>query len=266
MEKRGSTKIIVEQGRASGPRNALIALGLLALVWEVLSRGAARPPLLFPPPTAILASLYHSAVSGELLKCLCPTLFRLGLGFSAGAAVGVAAGFICGTWRLADSVLDPLINAAYPIPKVALIPLLMFICGFGNVLIIVLAAFSAFFPMAVTVRAGVLRVDRTLVDAAVNLGAGRAQVAREVIFPSVVPYLLSGARLGLLGAIQAVVVAEMLLSARGMGRMLWLAGEWIKMEIYYGYLAVMALTGVVLVWGLGKLTRRLVPWAKNDAG
>jgi len=82
----------------------------------------------------------------------------------------------------------------------------------------------------------------------------------------VVPYLLSGARLGLLGAIQAVVVAEMLLSARGMGRMLWLAGEWIKMEIYYGYLAVMALTGVVLVWGLGKLTRRLVPWAKNDAG
>lgn len=251
---------------AARPQNALLAFLLLALAWEAAGTYAARPSPLFPVPSSILAALYASVVSGDLFQYLLPTLGRLFAGFFAGAAAGAAVGLLCGARRFADSVLDPFISAAYPIPKAALIPVLLLAFGFGNALIVVLAAVAAFFPVAVTVRAGYFRVDRSLVDAARNMGAGRARIVCDVVLPSVTPYLLAGARLGLLSAMQVVVVAEMLLSAKGVGRMLWLSGEWLRMDVYYGYLAVLALTGIAAAWGLKKIAGKLAPWAVTDAG
>ena len=237
---------------------------MAAALWEVAARSSWLSAALFPAPAAILTALWRAGSSGELLSCLLPTAVRVAAGFVLGAAGGLAVGTACGLSPAADAVLDPWINATYPLPKVALIPMFMFLLGVNERLSLAVVALSAAYPVAVAARMGVRRTDDSLVDAAVNLGAGPFDVAREVVLPSMLPFLLVGFRLGALKAVQASIVAEMLLSFPGLGRMAWISGEWLRMETYYAYLLVIGAAGWFMVWLLRVSAKKFVPWAEHE--
>src|SRR5262245_11570303 len=154
----------------------LAALVSLLVLWEGFTRVGWIPSLFLPSPLGVLRELGEMAVSGQLMLHLAASLRRLLLGFALGAGAGVAVGIATGVFSRAEAVGQPLIAATFPIPKIALLPLLILWLGLGEPSKVAVIALGVFFPMAINTYAGVREADPLLVRAAVAFEIGRAHV------------------------------------------------------------------------------------------
>src|SRR5690606_17888311 len=125
---------------------SVISVTAVLLAWEAAARAGWVPPLFLPAPSAVAAELAGLIRSGELARSLALSLTRIGLGFLMGAAAGFAVGVMVGLSRVAEAVLDPLIALTYPIPKIAILPLLVLWLGIGESSKIAVIAVGVFFP------------------------------------------------------------------------------------------------------------------------
>jgi NitT/TauT family transport system permease protein len=245
--------------REHGAVRVLALVGLVVL-WEALARVGWVPVLFLPSPLGVLVEGWDMAVSGELWTHLAASLQRLILGFSAGAGLGVAVGVWTGFFSLADAVGTPLIAATFPIPKIALLPLLILWLGLGEASKVAVIALGVFFPVAINTYAGVRQVDPLLVRAAVAFGARRPSVIRKVILPSALPVIFAGLRLGSGTALLLLVAAEMIAVESGIGFLVLHAGNIMATTKLMVGIVVLSLLGVLSNWGLTRLERAVIPW------
>src|SRR6185369_7279375 len=166
-------------------------LGLLVL-WEALTRTGWVPALFLPSPLGVLAAGVDMLRTGELLTHLVTSLGRILLGFGLGALGGVSVGLAVGVFSLAEAVGNPLIAATFPIPKIALLPLLILWLGIGEASKVAVIMLGVFFPMAINTYTGVRHADSQLLRAAVSFGAGRWSLIRKVMLPSALPMIFAG--------------------------------------------------------------------------
>src|SRR5437899_7632879 len=191
-------------------------LGLL-VAWEALARTGRVPVLFLPSPLGVLAEGWEMLRSGELLGHLTASLQRLVLGFALGGAAGVVVGVAVGFFAAAEAVGTPLLAATFPIPKIALLPLLILWLGLGEPSKVAVIALGVFFPMAINTFTGVRQADPLLVRAAVAFGAGRFSVIRKVVLPSALPMIFAGLKLGAGTALLLLVAADMIAADSGIG-------------------------------------------------
>ncbi len=254
---------------ASAGRHRLASLvsvlGLL-FTWEGFSRAGWVPPLFLPPPSSVVAEAARMVVSGELLGHLAVSLLRIGLGFALGAAGGTAVGLVLGASRLAEAVGNPLIAATYPIPKIALLPLMVLWLGIGEVPKVAMIALGVFFPVAINTYAGVRDTETLMVKAATSLGARRGQVLTKVVLPSALPMILAGYRLGAGVALLLVVSAEMINATAGIGFLILHAGDLMLTAKLVVGLVVLSLLGLASTWALRGIEAYLVPWRDDFRG
>jgi len=239
--------------------SALALVGAL-VVWEGFTRLGWVPALFLPSPLAVLRELVDMAASGQLLVHVAASLRRLVGGFALGAAAGVAVGIAVGVFSLADAVGQPLIAATFPIPKIALLPLLILWLGLGEASKISVIALGVFFPMAINTYAGVRQADPLLVRAAVSFGAGRWSVIRKVIVPSALPMVFAGLKLGAGTALLLLVAAEMIGAESGIGFLVLQAGNLMETTKLMVGIALLSLLGVLSQWSLGWLERLVIRW------
>ncbi|MDR5690351.1 MAG: ABC transporter permease, partial [Armatimonadota bacterium] len=160
--------VVVLEARAEraegGWRPAVRAASLAGVVvaWELATRLGGIPAVFLPPPTAVAAELLGMATGGELWRSLQASLVRIVLGFLLGTGAGVVVGTVAAVSPLAEAVVDPLIAATYPIPKIALLPLLVLWLGIGEASKVAVIAIGAFFPVAVGTMAGIRGTDPQL--------------------------------------------------------------------------------------------------------
>lgn len=237
----------------------LAVVGLVA-AWEVCARAGWVPVLFLPSPLGVLAEARDMLRSGELLVHLGASLRRLLLGFVVGGAAGIAAGVGVGFFAIAEAVGVPLIAATFPIPKIALLPLLILWLGIGEASKVAVIALGVFFPMAINTAAGVRQADPLLVRAAVSFGAGRWSVVRKVVVPSALPMVFAGLRLGAGTALLLLVAAEMIAVESGIGFLVLHAANLMATTKLMVGIVLLSLLGVLSHWGLGALERRVVPW------
>jgi NitT/TauT family transport system permease protein len=240
----------------------LRAASLLALVgvWEGFARAGWVPVLFLPSPAGVLAEGADMLRSGELAVHVGASLQRLLLGFLLGGALGVIAGVSVGFFAAAEAVGAPIIAATFPIPKIALLPLLILWLGLGEPSKIAVIALGVFFPMAINTFAGVRQADPLLVRAAVAFGAKRWSVIRKVILPSALPMIFAGLRLGAGTALLLLVAAEMIAVESGIGFLVLNAGNLMQTTKLMVGIVVLSLLGVLSHWGLGRLERLTIPW------
>ena len=112
-----------------------------------------------------------------------------------GAGTGLLVGLAMGAWPGLHRQLDPLVALVHPIPKIALLPLILVVFGIGETSKIVLAALGSFFPMLINTVAGVRQINPTYFEVARSCGASHAQTFRRVVVPGSLPMVLTGARL-----------------------------------------------------------------------
>ncbi len=241
---------------------ALRAGALLGLVaaWEIVARLGWVPVLFLPSPLGVLREGWDMTVSGELVVHVGASLRRLVLGFALGGAAGVIAGTAVGFFAVAEAIGSPLIAATFPIPKIALLPLLILWLGLGEPSKIAVIALGVFFPMAINTYAGVRQADPLLIRAAVAFGAGRWSVIRKVILPSALPMIFAGLRLGAGTALLLLVAAEMIAVESGIGFLVLHAGNIMATTKLMVGIVLLSLLGVLSHWALARLERAAVPW------
>jgi ABC-type nitrate/sulfonate/bicarbonate transport system permease component len=240
---------------------ALSLVGLVA-AWETCARLGWVPVLFLPSPLGVLREGLDMLVSGELLAHVAASLVRLALGFTLGAAIGVAVGVAVGFFSIAEAVGTPIIAATFPIPKIALLPLLILWLGIGEPSKVAVIALGVFFPMAINTYTGVREADPLLVRAAVAFGAGRWSVIRKVIVPSALPMIFAGLKLGAGTALLLLVAAEMIAVESGIGFLVLNAGNLMDTTKLMVGIVVLSLLGVLSHWGLTRLERVAVPWRR----
>ncbi len=237
----------------------LSPIGFLA-VWEGLSRLAVLDPRFIPSPTTILHTIAAMTRTGELPYHVLVSVRRIVAGFLLGAVPAVAVGLIMGLSRPVRAVLMPLVSAIYPIPKIAVYPLLIFYLGLGEASKISIVALSIGFLVLLNTMAGVLAVDPAYFKIARAYGANSRALFATVAFPGAMPQIFTGLKLGMGFALIVIVGAELLGSDRGIGFLIWRSYQIFAIDVMFAGLLVTAILGWVAILALDWLERRLLPW------
>ena len=244
---------------------ALVSPLVLLGVWEWASATGMVREAFFPRPSTIAVHLGRLAADGALWGHLATTLIRVGWAFALAAVLGVGIGLAMGLWRGLREGLDPVFAVIYPIPSILFLPLVSFLVPPGEIALIVTTAVTSFFLIAFTTTHGVRQIDRLVVEAAVHYGARGWRLFTAVLLPGSLPFIFTGLRLGLGFALIVVVAVEIVSTSRGLGALLWLSWQILKVEDMYAAFFVIAVLGAVLYYGLAALQTRLLPWVQDVA-
>lgn len=240
---------------------ATIVFVILLVILEVSSRAGLISGLMFPPPSRVFTTFASSIASGEMLGHLGATLGRVIPGLLLGAIPGLSLGLVMGRSTRLRRVVDPFVAAAHPIPKIALFPLFMLIFGLGDASKIAIVALAAFFPCLINAMAGARSISPLYLEVARSYGASPLQTFSRVLLPGSLPVALSGLRLAANVSIVVTIALELVAAERGLGSVVWLSWEILRVDLLYATILVTALLGIGLNALLAWMSRRLAPWA-----
>lgn len=232
----------------------------LLLLWEAAVRTGLLDARFFPAPSTIAVKFAALLRSGELWGHTWASLQRLFWGFLLGGIPALLLGIGMGLYRPLRAAIDPLVAATYPIPKSAILPLILLIFGLGEASKIVMVALGVFYPVIINAMVGVLQIDKIYLDVGKNFGAGRWQVFRTIALPGAMPSIVAGVKLGVGMGLILIAISEMVGAQNGLGFMIWNAWQVLIVETMYVGLIVIALLGFVFTLLLNELERWLLPW------
>jgi NitT/TauT family transport system permease protein len=237
---------------------------VILAIWELLVRVHALDARFFPAPSSVILDLVSLLRSGQLFIDIGWTLSRVLIGTMLGAIPGLIFGILLGLSPTLRIFGQPIVNALYPIPKIALFPLIMMIFGIGESSKWVIVAVAVFFQVFFSTLAGVVNIDRIYLDVASNFKASRWQTYRTIAIPGALPFIFTGLQLGLGIALIVVVIAENFGTQVGIGYMIWRSWQVFEIEDMYVGLIMVALLGYAFQLLLQDLQKRVVPWKKGS--
>ena len=235
----------------------------LLLIWELCARLGFIDVRFFPAPSKIFQVMYTQMENGMLWKHVWASLQRLFWGILFGGIPALMLGIAMGMYRTLRVIVEPVIMATYPIPKSAILPLILLIFGLGEASKIVMVATGVFYPILINAMAGVLEINKIYFDVGRNFGAGRWQVFRTVALPGALPLIMTGVKLGVGLGLVLIAIAEMVGAKSGLGYMIWNAWEILSVETMYVGLISIAVLGLVFTLLLNELERIIVPWKSS---
>jgi NitT/TauT family transport system permease protein len=238
----------------------LIFVLAFLLLWEWLARTEQISSLFFPAPTSILGTLAEMVISGRLWPHLGATLLRLGSGLLLGCLPGYLLGMLMGWSERLRIIIDPIIAAIHPLPKIAIFPLILIIFGLGEISKVIAIAIAAFFPMLINSMAGVRQINRIYFEVTKNYGASRWKTLTRVVIPGSLPLTLAGLRIAINTALVITIAVELVAADEGLGVLTWFAWETLKIRVLYAALIVLGLLGLLINNTLHLTTRRVARW------
>jgi NitT/TauT family transport system permease protein len=180
---------------------------------------------------------------------------RVAQGFALATLLGVPLGLMIGWSKLASQMFDPFIQGLRPIPITAWLPFSIALFGIRDMGSIFLIFLGGFYAIVVNTTQGARDVERNLMRAAMMMGATRMQLLRRVVFPSAMPSIFTGLRIGLGISWTAVIVSEMVAVKSGLGYVLW--------DAYYVGRMDIVLADMVSIGVMGYLSDRLIVFAEQ---
>lgn len=236
------------------------AIFFLLALWEFICSMGLISSLFLPAPSAILAALGKLITSGEISRSLAASLYRILLGFALGSIIGLVTGLVTGTSALMDRIGTPIINALYPIPKIALLPLFILWLGIGELSKVTIIALGVFFPVAMNTYSGVKNVDTLLIKVAVSFNASWWLTMKSVVLPSALPVIFAGLRLAAGTSLLLLVAAEMIAAQEGIGALILHYGDLMITDRLMAGVIVLSLLGLIFTLILQWLEQKTVPW------
>lgn len=237
----------------------------LLLIWELLVAIGVLDRRFFPAPSETLVRLWELLQDGTLVEATLITLRRMAVGFVLAAVPAVLVGVLMGMNRTARIVLSPLISALYPVPKIALVPMIVILFGIGEASKYAIVVISVFFLVAINTVAGVLNVDGRYFDIARNNGARGWDLVTTVAIPAALPSILTGINLGLGFSLTVIVGTELLLPQGGIGALIWESYLIYDIPTIFAGLIVVALLGWALNLLVIQVEHQLIPWRAAEA-
>ena len=193
---------------------------LLALMWESLVRTGIISELILPPFSDAITGWWALASDGDLFRQAGRSLKRAASGLALAIVLGTTAGILM-AWNAKIRVfVNPLIQMFYPMPKSALIPVMILWFGLGDMSKVVLIFLGCLLPIVVSSFNGARGVEDVLIWSARSLGASRRQVLWQIIVPAAMPEILTGIRTALAISFVLLVSSELVIAKDGIGFMI----------------------------------------------
>jgi ABC-type nitrate/sulfonate/bicarbonate transport system permease component len=243
-------------GRYSGWIALVLAIG----AWQLAGSTGLVNSLFLPTPVATVRAIYQLALSGALWQHLSWSIMRIGSGWILGTVAGVIVGFAIGLSSLARSIGITFISALFPIPKIALLPLLILWLGIGEEPKIATIALGVFFSTAISVYSGVDAVPRNLIRMAQSFNVPFRSIVIRVIWPGALPSILAGFRITASIALLLVVSAEMIGAQFGIGAFVLQAGNLMQTDQLLAGVVILSLFGLAVGRLINWLETRLLHW------
>ncbi len=217
-------------------------------------------PMFMSAPSLVGKAAYELFSSGEIFNDLYVSGIEFFWGYLLSVAVGIPFGIGVGWYKRMSYIFDPFINAMNATPRIALLPLVIIWLGIGIPSKIGIIFLGAVFPMLINARDGVKTTPQNLLNAARSFGASEWQIFRSVVFPSTVPFLLTGLRLAVGRALVGVLVGELYAATAGIGFMITVAGATFQTDKVFVGVLIFAITGMVLTEILNRMEGRFDKW------
>jgi NitT/TauT family transport system permease protein len=240
----------------------LISIITVVGAWEVFGRRV--NPLFMSYPTAVLKAGAVMISSGELLAALESSLLTLVMGFAIASVIGITLGLLIGRYKFVDAATDWMVNALYATPLVALIPLVILWFGLGDAAKLFIVSILAVFPVLINTAAGVRNVPRALIDVGTAFAADERQTFVKIIIPAVIPYVMTGLRLGIGRSIIGMVVAEFFTAITGLGALIVKYGNQYDTASMFVPIFILMLLGILLTSMVRRAEDAFAPWRAHD--
>lgn len=247
-------------GAGMGRWSVLLSPLLLVAAWFLLSESGWFPQEVLVPPQIVAAALWESFKSGDLQNNVLSSLERLLTGYAIGAAIGLALGALMGLSRQAEAYIHPTFQVLRQLPTIALIPAFILILGVGETVKIVLVAKAVALPVALAAMEGIRGIPRVYFDVSGVYRVRGVKFLGRVIFPAIVPPVLTGMRVALTRAWMVLVGTELMIADSGIGQMLEWGRQIFRLDIVLGGVVITGLIGFGLDKSFRLLERRLVRW------
>jgi NitT/TauT family transport system permease protein len=198
---------------------------LLAAAWEAVTRAGIVPASALPPLDKVASAWYGLAAGGDLWTNGVSSMTRGAAGLALAIVFGSLIGVLMAWYKPVQVVVNPIVQFFYPMPKSALIPVMVLWLGFGDASKVVLIFVGAMLPVTLSAFNGARGTDQVLIWSARSMGASRLRVLWEVVVPSALPELLSGIRTALALSFVLLVASELIVARSGFGYMIGWLGD-----------------------------------------
>jgi NitT/TauT family transport system permease protein len=242
---------------------------LLLLAWELIPYFvtiSAGTKLFFTTPSQIVGTLWKLIATGAIWAPLGVSASGFGLGLLLSIVVGLPLGVLIGRSNTLNAMLDPFVTAFNATPRLVFLPLVMLWFGLGLWSKVVIVFVGALFPILINTYEGVRNADKLLINVARSFGASEWDIARLVIVPNAMPYIVAGLRLAIGRAVLGVVVAEFFGSEEGLGVMMVKAAGRYQVDVVFSGLIVFAALSLAMTAMVQVLENRLSGWRPQQRG
>lgn len=238
---------------------SMSSLILWGILWEIVGR--LELTFFLPPLSAVFSTLMEIGTTKVFLKALAETGYAFFVGTFSAIVVGVPVGILMGKSRLIDELLLPWVNLFLSAPLTALVPVLMVLFGFGMKAIVMTTVLFAIWIIILNSRAGVMHINRSLIEMAHSFGATPMDALLKVYFWAALPEILSGVRIGFIRAVKGVIIGQLLISIVGFGALFELYSGQFLMKHFWAVLIVLFSISFTISEFLAHLERKVAYYA-----
>ena len=241
------------------PRLRQLSIPLWIAVWFALSLAGAVSARILPDPSTVFVTIVTDFSHGTLIHHTFVSAARALAGFGLAVAVGIALGALIARSRTLDTILEPFIFMTYPVPKIALFPILTFAFGIGSPSKVAFAFIECLYPILVASIFAIRGVKPNLIWSAASMGASRLRILARVLVPAALPGIFTGLRIALPLAVIVIIVTEMIGDTRGLGFYIADGGASFRVDRIYAGIIVTGVLGFALDCLLTFVRRLILP-------
>lgn len=236
---------------------------VLLLIWQIVPYFVplkAGTRLFFTVPSQIAGTLWQMIVTGSLWAPLGVSATAFAIGLLLAIAAGLPLGILIGRSNVLNAMFDPFITAFNATPRLVFLPLLMLWFGIGLWSKVAVVFIGALFPLLINTYEGVRNSDRLLINVVRSFGASEWDIARLVVVPNALPFIVVGLRLAIGRAVLGVVVSEFFGSQEGLGVVMVRAASGFQVDVVFAGLIVFAGLSLVMTGLVKLLEERMSRW------
>ncbi|WP_213765582.1 ABC transporter permease [Caballeronia sp. dw_19] len=238
---------------------ALIPL-LVILLWQVTSSVVTSEGFQLPSPTDVMMGFVELWRGGDIQSAIPASLARAGAGLAFGLAIGLTFGVANGLARLAEELFDSTLQIIRVIPFIAVVPLFLVWFGIGETMKLVLISLACTFPVYINTYSAVKLVDQKLVEVGRTFAMSRREIVMQIVIPAAFPTILVGVRYAMSTSLLALIVAEQVNSNAGIGHIIYLASNALRIDLIMAGIIMYAVLGILVDVFMRIVERYSMPW------
>lgn len=227
----------------------LIGIGILILIWYMVSRSGIFSAYVLPPPSKVLSSFWKMLLTGDLWKDIGISFMRVMRGFSIAFVLAFVLGMVRVLLPASGKYYEYVVRFFRNIPPLSMIPLLILWCGIGETTKTVIIVLASFFPMYLNIVKGFTGCDRKLLEVGDMFGYSSVRKFLRIVLPHALADILVGMRIGLGYSWRAIIGAEMVAASTGLGHMILFAQQMSRTD--------KVIVGILVIGMVGYMTDRI---------